>query len=154
MPPRVRIILLWLCTALFLCRVLGQIIAGIYHPPQLPEWHEWYSGLLPYPWLLLSQMLILMLMAVVNTDNGRESGFFHVTQPRTRRVLIFLAGIYALGMIARYAWRMTVMPEARWFGGTIPIWFHLVLASWLVLLGARLRGKDRNMAQDRPASPS
>ena len=54
MPHRLRIFLLWLCTALFLARVWGQIIVGIYPQAPLPEWKEWYSGLLPFPWLLLS----------------------------------------------------------------------------------------------------
>jgi hypothetical protein len=57
-------------------RVIGQILVGIYQPDLLPSWSEWYSGLLPYPWLLLSQLLLLMFMAVVNTDTARGTGGF------------------------------------------------------------------------------
>ena len=137
MPHRLRVFLLWLCTALFLARVWGQIIVGIYAPPQLPAWAEWYSGLMPFPWLLLSQLLLLMFMAVVNVDHARRSGRFHVEREIIRRRISVFALAYALAMVARYAWRMAALPEARWFGGTIPIGFHFVLAAWVGLLAVR-----------------
>ena len=102
-----RIFLLWLLTALFLARVTGQILVGIYAPAMLPGWNEWYSGLMPYAWLLLSQLLLLMFMAVVNTDNVRRLGRFHVTGTRVRRRLKIFAALYAVFMIARYTIRMT-----------------------------------------------
>lgn len=132
-----RITLLWLCTALFLARVMGQILAGVYHTPLLPEWKEWYSGLLPYPWLLLSQLLILMFMTVVNVDTARRSGRFYVTGAKARGWLHLFAVLYAGSMVFRYSYRMITMPEERWFGGTIPIWFHFVLAAWVWLAGGR-----------------
>jgi hypothetical protein len=46
-----------------------------------------------------------------------------------------LATIYAGAMVVRYAVRMARRPEERWFGGTIPIVFHLVLASYVLVLG-------------------
>lgn len=137
MSHRLRIFLLWLCTALFLARVMGQILVGIYQPPQLPAWGEWYSGLMPYPWLLLSQLLLLMFMAVVNVDHACGSGRFHVASDTARRWLTWLAQAYGISMVVRYAWRMAMLPEARWFGGSIPIWFHFVLAAWVWLLAVR-----------------
>ena len=137
MPHHLRIVLLWLCTALFLARVFGQILVGICPPPQLPAWQEWYSGMLPYPWLLLGQLLLLMFMAVVTTDHARGTGRYHVTGETTRRWLCRLALVYALAMLLRYVGRMTVVPEARWFGGTLPIIFHCVLAAWLGMLAVR-----------------
>lgn len=141
MPQYPRILLLWLCTVLFAARVMGQIFVGIYHPASLPPWEEWYSGLLPYPWLLLSQIIILMLMAVVNTDHARSQGRFHVTSGITGRWLRRLAALYALAMLVRYALHMHGHPEARWFGGCIPIFFHLVLAAWLFLLSLGTEGR-------------
>jgi hypothetical protein len=139
MPHRLRIFLLWLCTALFMARVWGQIIVGIYPHAPLPPWQEWYSGLLPFPWLLLSQLLLLMLMAVVNVDQARAAGRFHVERGQTRQRLRWFAAAYAASMVVRYIWRMTVLPEARWFGGTIPIGFHFVLAAWVCLLAVENR---------------
>ncbi len=46
-----------------------------------------------------------------------------------------LAGIYALSMVVRYGLTMALHPELRWFTGTIPIWFHLVLATFIFTLG-------------------
>lgn len=40
-----------------------------------------------------------------------------------------------LAMVVRYGWTMTARPELRWFTGTIPIWFHMVLAAFLFTLG-------------------
>jgi hypothetical protein len=34
---------------------------------------------------------------------------------------------------------MARRPDQRWLGGTIPIVFHIVLASWLFVLGSYLR---------------
>ncbi len=136
MPHTLRITLLWLTTALFLTRVIGQILVGIYAPPSLPAWPEWYSGLMPYPWLLLSQLLLLMFMAVVNVDHTRRSGCFYVNSESARAIwwLRLFATLYAGSMVIRYIIRMTLMPDQRWFGGTIPIWFHFVLAAWVALL--------------------
>jgi hypothetical protein len=39
-------------------------------------------------------------------------------------------------MAVRYAVRMTRRPEQRWFGGTIPIVFHWVLASVVFVYGS------------------
>jgi hypothetical protein len=139
MKQRHRIVLLWICTLLFLVRVMGQIWVGICRPPSLPPWSEWHSGVLPYPLLLLTQLLLLMFMAVVNTDQARGAGWFGAVQLQTRNRLRLFGIVYALAMIFRYAARMTLVPEARWLGGTIPIGFHLVLASWVILLGVQKR---------------
>lgn len=34
-------------------------------------------------------------------------------------------------MLIRYVIRMLRRPDQRWFGGTIPIFFHIVIASYL-----------------------
>ena len=39
-------------------------------------------------------------------------------------------------MAARYVVRMARRSEQRWFGGTIPIVFHFVLAAYLTVFGA------------------
>ena len=53
--------------------------------------------------------------------------------------LLAIAWPYAIAMIVRYVVRMRHHPEARWTGQTIPIVFHLVLATWLFVLGSYLR---------------
>ena len=49
---------------------------------------------------------------------------------------MIFAYVYAGSMLARYAVRMSRRPGERWFGGTIPIVFHLVLAAYLYVFGS------------------
>ena len=56
------------------------------------------------------------------------------------RFLIVFSGVYALAMAIRYVVRMSRQPDQRWFGGTIPIVFHFVLASYLYVLGSVYAG--------------
>jgi ABC-type multidrug transport system permease subunit len=41
-------------------------------------------------------------------------------------------------MLVRYAVSMALQPEWRWFGHTIPIVFHCVLATFLMTYGTLL----------------
>ena len=49
------------------------------------------------------------------------------------------AVVYAAAMAIRYVLTVALFPEQRWFGDTIPILFHFVLAGWLWLWGHYLR---------------
>ena len=68
-------------------------------------------------------------------DFARRNGYFVHLNPRTGIILQVLAGIYALSMVVRYVLTMALHPELRWFTGTIPIWFHFVLAAFIFTLG-------------------
>ena len=98
---------------------------------------HWYSGLLPYPLLLPSQLAILAVQAVICVQFIRGRG--RLVVPRRRAVghgLIALAVIYAASMIIRYGLTMTWYPERRWLGpGTIPSAFHVVLAGFIATVG-------------------
>jgi hypothetical protein len=78
-----------------------------------------------------------MFMAVVNVHQASGSGIFVSAQPQTLKWIRIFGIVYMVAMILRYALRMALMPEARWLGGTIPIWFHLVLAAWVLLVSRR-----------------
>ena len=135
----IYVILLWSCLLLFILRVLGQIFVAIYHVTWLPPMSEWYSGVMPYYQLLPAQFIIIMLMTVIAYDFTRSSGFFFVTEPGTSTILIFLSVIYFSAMVFRYIIKMTRHPEQRWFGESIPIVFHSVLAIFLFLCGTYSR---------------
>ena len=135
----IYLILLWSCLLLFILRVLGQIYAAIYQVTWLPSMSEWYSGVMPYYQLLPAQFIIIMLMTMITYDFTRASGFFFVTDPATSTALIFISVIYFSSMVIRYIIKMTRHPEQRWFGGTIPIVFHSVLATFLFLCGTYSR---------------
>ena len=123
------------CTVLFVLRVLGQVAVAMWDVSFLPPFEQWYSGLLPYPLLLPAQIALAALMAKVVADFARGEGFFVSLRPRTGRILIGLGALYALAMVVRYVVTMATYPERRWFVGTIPIWFHLVLATFVLTLG-------------------
>jgi hypothetical protein len=126
---------LWCFTSLFALRVLGQVVVVIFHPRWLPPMEQWYSGLLPYPYLLPAQILIFALMVAIDRHVAAGSGFFARCRPRLGRWLMGLSYVYFLGMVVRYVVRMTLHPDQRWLGGTIPIVFHCVLAAYLFTYG-------------------
>ncbi|MFN8526344.1 MAG: hypothetical protein U0821_24865 [Chloroflexota bacterium] len=129
MTPTARA--LWLLLGLFVLRVVGQVIVVVWEPAWLPPNHEWMSGLMPYPLLLPSQLLLIALLAAIARDATRQSGWFNGPAPRTGRALRWFGYLYAGSMVARYILTMALLPERRWLGGTIPIWFHLVLAAFV-----------------------
>ena len=126
---------LWGLTILFLLRVAGQVIVVLFHPTWLPPMAEWYSGLLPYPYLLPAQILILALMVSIDRSFSTGTGPFVLPRPRMGRWLMTASYLYFGGMVVRYIVSMTLHPERRWLGGTIPIVFHCVLATYLHLVG-------------------
>ena len=128
-------VLLGTFTLLFVLRVVGQALVGLGEASFLPPFERWYSGLLPY-WLLLpAQIALIVLMLKIVADFARRDGYFVCLKPRTGIILQVLAGIYALSMVVRYVLTMALHAELRWFTGTIPIWFHFVLAAFVFTLG-------------------
>ncbi len=128
-------VLLAICTILFVLRVAGQILVSFREVSFLPPFAEWYSGLMPYWMLLPVQLVMIVGMVWIVRDFARGRGYFVALKARTGRILMVLGGIYAASMVVRYVATMWLHPELRWFTGTIPIWFHLVLATFILTLG-------------------
>ena len=116
--------------ALFGCRVAGQALVAFFEVTWLPPMDAWFSGLLPYPLLLPIQIAILLVQIAIDRDLWRGEGFFARRRPRAGRRLQWLAGAYALSMVARY-----VITRSH----PIPIVFHWVLAAYLFTLGGAMR---------------
>lgn len=128
-------VVLWLTLILFIGRVLGQLAVVLYAPSFLPPMKEWYSGLMPYPYLLLSQILIIILFMKICLDITKGTGFFAQPNRKLGLGLRNFGIVYFIAMVIRYILRMSWYPEERWFGGTIPIIFHWVLATFIITLG-------------------
>ena len=126
---------LWLFTVLLFLRVIGQIVVVLWAPRWLPPMRQWQSGLLPYPVLLLSQAIVLTLLVWICVDFTRGTGVFVDRRPEMGRFVIVVSYVYVAGMAIRYVVRMTRRPDQRWFGGTIPIVFHVVIAAFLWTFG-------------------
>jgi putative CocE/NonD family hydrolase len=128
----------WLLAALlflFCLRVLGQVLVAFFGVTFLPAMEEWFSGLLPYPELLASQILIILLYGKICLDFARGHGYFVTPRRRLGVNLLKFGWLYLAVMIIRYVIRMGLYPHERWTGGSIPIFFHWVLASFLLVLG-------------------
>ena len=135
-----RALLLWVLLGLFLLRVAGQLAVALDAAPFLPPMAAWYSGLLPYRPLLLSQIVIVGLFAKICLDLSRGAGYFAAPHAWLDRPLQTFGWVYAAAMLLRYVLTMTFYPERRWTGGLIPIAFHLVLAAFLLVLAGGQRG--------------
>jgi hypothetical protein len=125
---------LWLFSALFLLRVAGQVLVRLRRPTWLPPTEQW--NLTPYRLLLPVQLLILALMLWIDIDFSRGRGFWIDARPTLGEGVLWFSAVYASAMAVRYVMRMSRRPEQRWFGGTIPIVFHWVLAGFLVVFGS------------------
>jgi hypothetical protein len=128
-----------LLTGLFFFRVLGQFLVARRRRTWLPPMEQWQSGLLPYPALLASQSVILAAQTTLNLQSMRGKPPLGVPHPRAGHVIHALSLVYFGSMLFRYAYAMRRFPERRWFGKTIPIIFHCVLAGYLYLYTKVLR---------------
>lgn len=127
--------LLWSCVALFASRVIGQLEVLLVAPAWLPDMEAWYSGLMPYHWLLPSQIAILMLMAVVAWNRRVRGGNFARTNPRAATALRIFAVSYFLAMAARLGINVSENGADFWREGAIPVAFHWVLALFALVSG-------------------
>jgi hypothetical protein len=74
---------------------------------------------------------MLLIMAKISLDICRARGFFARRSASWSRLLVGFNVIYAAAMALRYVLTMILRPEMRWLGGTIPIFFHFVLAGFI-----------------------
>ena len=143
---RARIVVLWICVGLFFLRVIGQVEVLLLAPSWLPPMYDWYSGLLPYPLLLPTQIALLMLMSVLVFREMRINGTSSApparrdlhgargSDSRSRRWLRITALVYFAIMVARLTIQLARGAEDVIAAGGIPIAFHWVLALFLLVL--------------------
>ncbi len=120
-----RAALLWVLLTLFVFRVIGQLLVVNDLAPFLPPMDAWQSGLLPYPLLLASQILIVGVLATVCIQFSRRRGYFVRRHAWLATPLWVLGWIYAVGMVVRYALLRRDL---------IPVTLHVVLAMFLLVV--------------------
>ena len=120
---------LWSLLFLFVLRVAGQLLVALGLGPWLPPMKSWYSGLVPYGPLLASQILIIAAYAKACLDVTRGHGYFAAPRPRLGRGLTIFGALYLAAMAVRFVVQ----------GPTIPVFFHWVLAAFLLVLGRHHR---------------
>ncbi|HWQ95401.1 MAG TPA: hypothetical protein VN418_07890 [Gammaproteobacteria bacterium] len=124
---------LWILVFVFCLRVLGQLIQQVSPLPWLPGLEQWQGSALPY-WLLLTiqwAIIAVMVMSVRRCTSGNL-----VRRPAQGKWLLFLGTIYFVVMAGRLVIGWTLPSAGPWFHKPIPAIFHLVLASFILLLGA------------------
>ena len=122
-------------TFLFTLRILGQLLVALFDVGWLPPVEQWFSGVIPYPLLLVIQLLMLLLMCKITKEIWLSVGFFAERRGHWSQFLKRFSMVYASSMVLRYLLTMTLQPEMRWLGGVIPITFHFVLAAFIFTLG-------------------
>jgi len=132
----------WLAalTGLFVFRVLAQLIQSLYPLPWLPPFEVWHGAVLPYPLLVACQIVIIAALAVITWRVGRDAV---VPSPWKFRLCFALGIPYFLFMAFRLAAGLTFLADHPWFAKSLPAFFHVVLASFLLLLGHYILAKSR-----------
>ena len=122
--------------ALFVARVSGQMLAATVAPRWLPPMARWYSGLMPYRYLLPTQVTFVVVMTAMTVAVRRQSPPLGTPAPAASAWVLWASGLYAAAMTVRLLRYLRASPERR--GVLIPIIFHYVLAAFLFTYGCAL----------------
>jgi len=119
-------LLLWALLALFVLRVLGQALVALFDVRFLPPMEAWYSGLMPYQYLLPSQIVIIAVMAKICVDFTRGRGLFFEANRFFAAPWLWFGYLYLVAMLAR-----AILLWDR----PIPIVYHWLLAAFVITVG-------------------
>ena len=116
-------------TAAFFLRVAGQAIQRWMPQPWLPPFAEWQGSTTPYPLLVATQsvILVLMLATAIRVARGKQA-----RRPRAARWWWWAGGIYMAASIARIVFGLLVPDAPHWFTARVSESFHLVLAAYVL----------------------
>ena len=134
LPARVSALILGVLLGLFVLRVVGQIVVATRAPQWLPPMARWYSGLMPYRYLLPTQIVFIVLMTAMTIGVARQSAPFGTISAGAGGWIVWASYVYALGMVVRSVRYALATPTQR--GVLIPIVFHFVLAAFLFAYGS------------------
>ena len=145
---RAYAVVMALLLLLFLGRVVGQILAATTAPRWLPPMARWYSGIMPYRYLLPTQLVFLVVMTAMTTAVDRATAPLGTLSAGTGAWIVWASYVYALGMVARSIRYALAEPERR--GVLIPIVFHFVLAGFLFAYGSAAISGPESSHESRP----
>ena len=120
-------------TVLFALRVAAQAMQFCAPLSFLPAFEAFQGSDLPYGVLLSSQLAILTVMIGV-TSRVRWGALRRSV--RAARVLAALGGVYLAGSLARLVIGVAVPDAGPWMSASIPAFFHVVLAAFVLGLAA------------------
>ncbi len=126
-------------TGLFALRVVGQLVQTIGPVSFLPPFDAFQGSTLPYAALLAAQLAIIAAQIEIlrRVRNG-------AIRPRAwqQRACFALGGAYFAVMAFRLVAGWTFLADVAWFSKSIPAFFHVVLASFLLTLGHYVRRRS------------
>ena len=123
---------LWLLFLLFCFRVLAQLLVYFLDVPFLPVFDRWHSASIPYAALVFSQLVIILVLARVAIQFSRGHV---VARYRLGVSLLWVGGAYFSMMLIRLIVGFSGLSEHYWWDQPIPSVFHLVLASFMIMVG-------------------
>lgn len=117
---------------LFVFRVLAQLLQYKFNLSFLPPFQSWDSGTLPYGILIALQLTVVFVLSKTIYKIA-----LHKVKPNLKTVYIFvtLGTLYFAIMLFRLIAGLTLLHDLKWFLYPIPSFFHLILASFLILFG-------------------
>ena len=135
-----------LLTVLFVLRVLAQLVQILEEVAFLPALELWQGSSLPYPVLLVSQVVIISIQIVVISRVRRG-----LIRPRTWKINLcyWFGGMYFSIMVVRLLAGLSFLSDNSWFNKSLPAVFHIVLASYILILGHHIRHKSQQLSSNR-----
>ena len=134
-------LLRWLAV-LFAFRVSAQLLVLFYPALPLPAFEFWHSGYLPYPILVICQLALLFILIYfalrVHANNIKP-------HKKLGQLLLILGVIYFSVMTIRLGISLAELSDIGWFQRPIPSFFHMVLASYLMVLASCYLTSDKNL---------
>jgi hypothetical protein len=136
---------LWAFLLLFCLRIVGQLIQTLFPVAWLPPLAAWQGSAIPYGWLLLLQLGIASVMwhAIRRHVSGNVK-----PHPVAGRRLLAAGTLYFAGMLCRLLVGLADWSDQPWFHKPIPTVFHLVLASFVLLLAGFHLGRTGQKPQE------
>jgi len=134
-----------LLAGLFALRVFAQLTQAVYPLSFMPPFQAWHGAVMPYPVLVVSQIVVIFVMAAVLLRVKVDA----VVPRRWKyRVCFSLGGLYFAFMAFRLIAGLTFLTDHPWFSKSLPAFFHVVLASFILLLGHYIYQMAANTPSD------
>ena len=136
---------------LFVFRVLAQLIQAVHPVYFLPPFNAWHGAVMPYALFVVSLAVVILLLAIA-LWRVRSDAIF--PSPWKYRTCFTLGGFYFVFMAFRLIAGLTFLADHPWFSKSLPAFFHVVLASFIVVLGYHIYRKAANLPLHRNDSAS
>lgn len=134
-----------LLAGLFGLRVIAQLFQALYPVSFMPPFQAWHGAVMPYPVLVASQFVVILVIAVILLRVKADA----VVPRRWKYRLCFsLGGLYFSFMAFRLIAGLTFLTHHPWFSKSLPAFFHVVLAAFILLLGHYIYQKAANTPSD------